>query len=126
MPPPSAGNPVNVGPFQRIVGVNWPTTPGPTTEILYGTAVAFEGGDTIYDFSPEFQIIRVWFRTIGGVDWTYSGPFGFGSVVGSPSPGSITLTQGATTFTEGGDPSGLVLDYFGNEFPNIIRLIIAS
>lgn len=34
--PPSAGNPVNVGPFKRIVGFHWPTTPPVEPAVVYG------------------------------------------------------------------------------------------
>lgn len=121
--PTPAGNPVNVGPFQRIVAVNWPSSGG-TTELLYGTIIGFEGGSPFYDFSRDFQIIRLYQRLVGGTDWTYLGPIGFGQVIGDPSPGSVAIVQGSTSYTAGGDSSGRVFDWLGNEVMNLIRLSV--
>lgn len=53
--PPSAGNPVNVGPFKRIVGINWPTSSaGGVTRYMTTHAIVISGVRA--GATPEEQI----------------------------------------------------------------------
>jgi hypothetical protein len=109
--PPSAGNPVNVGPYKRIVGVNWPqlrfvTVPFSFDHTLYSDNIEASSPSDIWTSG-----IAAWtdWMTADDIQWM-PGSLLPGTLAGEPSLQSVT-----GSFFQWHVKSGGIGSWYGND-----------